>query len=130
MRHNIAGRKLGRTSEHRTAMFRNQLQSFIQHERIILTLPQAKELRRLAEKMITLGKKDTLHARRRARRMVPNRHLVQRLFDEVAPRFVDREGGYTRILKIGPRKGDGAEMAILQLVDYVFKPAGKKEKEK
>ncbi|HPR64756.1 MAG TPA: 50S ribosomal protein L17 [Thermoanaerobaculia bacterium] len=128
MRHNMAGRKLGRTTEHRKALFRNQLQSFFKHERIVLTLPQAKELRRLAERMITWGKKDSLHARRIVRRDIPDRQIVKRLFDEVAPRFVDRAGGYTRILKIGPRKGDGAEMAILQLVDYTFKVKEKKEK--
>jgi len=124
----MAGRKLGRTTEHRKALFRNQLQSFFKHERIVLTLPQAKELRRLAERMITWGKKDSLHARRIVRRDIPDRQIVKRLFDEVAPRFVDRAGGYTRILKIGPRKGDGAEMAILQLVDYTFKVKEKKEK--
>ena len=128
MRHNNAGRKLGRTSEHRKALFRNQLQSFFKHEQITVTLPKAKELRPLAEKMITWGKKDSLHARRMVRRWIPDRQIVKRLFDDVAPRFVDREGGYTRILKLGPRKGDGAEMAILQLVDYTFKTKEKKEK--
>jgi large subunit ribosomal protein L17 len=99
-------------------MFRNQLQSLVKHERITTTLPKAKELRPIFEKAVTQGKRGTLHARRRVRRWIPDRHLVQKLFDDIAPRFADRNGGYTRILKLGPRKGDGAEMAIIELVDY------------
>ncbi len=118
MRHAIRGRKLGRTTAHRLALFRNQLQSLVKHERITTTLPKAKELRPIFEKAVTQGKKGTLHARRRVRRMIPDRHLVQKLFDDIAPRMEDRNGGYTRILKLGPRKGDGAEMAIIELVDY------------
>ncbi len=118
MRHAVHGRKLGRTSAHRRAMFRNQLASLVEHERIITTLEKAKELRPIFEKNVTQGKKGTLHARRRVRRWLPNRHLVQKLFDDIAPRFADRPGGYTRITKLGPRKGDGAEMAVLELVDY------------
>ena len=118
MRHAVHGRKLGRTSAHRRAMFRNQLASLVEHERIITTLEKAKELRPIFEKTITQGKRGTLHARRRVRRWIPNRQLVQRLFDDIAPRFEDRQGGYTRITKLGPRKGDGAEMAVLELVDY------------
>ncbi len=118
MRHAVHGRKLGRTSAHRTAMFRNQLASLVEHERIITTLEKAKELRPIFEKNVTQGKRGTLHARRRVRRWIPNRHLVQKLFDDIAPRFADRPGGYTRITKLGPRKGDGAEMAVLELVDY------------
>jgi len=118
MRHAIRGRKLGRTTSHRWAMFRNQLQSLVKHERITTTLPKAKELRPIFEKAVTQGKRGTLHARRRVRRWIPDRHLVQKLFDDIAPRFADRNGGYTRILKLGPRKGDGAEMAIIELVDY------------
>ncbi len=118
MRHAVHGRKLGRTSAHRRALFRNQLASLVEHERIITTLEKAKEMRPIFEKAITQGKRGTLHARRRVRRMLPNRHLVKRLFDEIAPRFEDRQGGYTRIAKLGPRKGDGAEMAVLELVDY------------
>ena len=117
MRHNVHGRKLGRTSAHRTAMFRNQLASLIEHERIRTTLAKAKELRPLAEKMVTQGKKDTLHARRTVGRMIPDRGKVTKLFDEIAPRFADRPGGYTRITKLGPRKGDGAEMAVLEFVE-------------
>lgn len=118
MRHAVHGRKLGRTSAHRRAMFRNQLASLVEHERIITTLEKAKELRPIFEKTITQGKRGTLHARRRVRRWISNRQLVQRLFDDIAPRFEDRQGGYTRITKLGPRKGDGAEMAVLELVDY------------
>ncbi len=118
MRHAVHGRKLNRTSAHRRAMFRNQLAALVEHERIITTLEKAKEMRPIFEKTITQGKRGTLHARRRVRRMLPNRQLVQRLFDEIAPRFEDRQGGYTRITKLGPRKGDGAEMAVLELVDY------------
>ena len=117
MRHRVSGRKLGRTTSHRRAMFRNQLASFIEHERIRTTLHKAKELRPLAEKMITRGKQDTLHARRQVRRWVDDRSLVKKLFDEIAPRFAERPGGYTRIIKLGPRLGDAAEMAILELVE-------------
>jgi len=120
MRHAIRGRKLGRTSAHRTALFRNQLSELVRHERIVTTLPKAKELRPIFEKAVTQGKRGTLHARRRVRRWLPNRHLVQKLFDDIAPRMADRNGGYCRIVKLGPRKGDGAEMAVLQLVDYEF----------
>jgi len=118
MRHAMRGRKLGRTTAHRWALFRNQLQSLVKHERITTTLPKAKELRPIFEKAVTQGKRGTLHARRRVRRWIPDRHLVQKLFDDIAPRFADRNGGYTRILKLGPRQGDGAEMAIIELVDY------------
>ncbi len=118
MRHAVHGRKLNRTSAHRRAMFRNQLAALVEHERIITTLQKAKEMRPIFEKTITQGKRGTLHARRRVRRMLPDRKLVQRLFDDIAPRFEDRSGGYTRIMKLGPRKGDGAEMAVLELVDY------------
>ncbi|MFQ5524922.1 MAG: 50S ribosomal protein L17 [Thermoanaerobaculia bacterium] len=117
MRHGIQGRKLNRTTAHRKALFRNQLASLIQSEQIRTTLAKAKELRPVAEKMITHGKKDTVHARRMVRQWVPNRTHVRKLFDEIAPRFADRAGGYTRITKLGPRKGDGAEMAILELVE-------------
>ena len=117
MRHNVHGRKLGRTSAHRTAMFRNQLASLIEHERIRTTLAKAKELRPLAERMVTQGKKDTLHARRLVGRLVPDRGKITKLFGEIAPRFAERQGGYTRIIKLGPRRGDGAEMAQLEFVE-------------
>jgi large subunit ribosomal protein L17 len=132
MRHRVSGRKLGRTSSHRRAMFRNQLASFIEHERIRTTLHKAKELRPLAEKMITQGKRDSLHARRLVRRWVDDRSLIKKLFDEIAPRFAERPGGYTRIIKLGPRLGDAAEMAILELVEKSEEaaPEPKKAKDK
>lgn len=117
MRHRVSGRKLGRTTSHRRAMFRNQLASLIEHERIRTTLHKARELRPLAEKMITQGKRDSLHARRLVRRWVEDRTLIKKLFDDIAPRFAERPGGYTRIVKLGPRLGDAAEMAILELVE-------------
>lgn len=117
MRHNMHGRKLGRTTAHRKAMFRNQLSSFVEWERIKTTLHKAKELRPLAEKMITQGKRGSVHARRQVRRWIPDRRLVRKLFDDIAPRFAERPGGYTRIVKLGPRLGDGAEMALLELVE-------------
>jgi large subunit ribosomal protein L17 len=117
MRHGYANRKLGRTSSHRNAMFRNQLASLIESERIITTLPKAKELRPLAEKLITLAKNDTVHARRQAAKQVPDDALIAKLFDTLGPRFSTRPGGYTRIMKLGARRGDAAEMAILELVE-------------
>jgi large subunit ribosomal protein L17 len=124
MRHLVKGRKLGRTSSHREALFRNQLQSLMDHERIITTLPKAKELRPLAERVITRGKQGTVHARRWALRWLLRRDLVKKLFDDIAPRFSERPGGYLRIVKLGPRQGDGAEMAVIEMVDRVA-PAGK-----
>jgi large subunit ribosomal protein L17 len=129
MRHNRAGRKLGRVSEHRRALFRNQLLSLMQHERIITTLPKAKELRPIAERMVTLGRKNTVHARRLAARWIADREVIKKLFSEIAPRFANRPGGYTRIVKLGPRKGDGAELAILEFVDYKLPEAAKEKKE-
>jgi large subunit ribosomal protein L17 len=114
----MANRKLGRTSGHRAALFRNQLSSVLQHERIVTTLIKAKELRPIVEKMITLGKSDSVHNRRQAARTVADNSLVQKLFTDISPRFSTRPGGYTRIIKLGPRRGDGAEMAILEFVDY------------
>ena len=118
MRHQMAYRKLGRTSAHRAAMFRNQLASMIDHQRIITTLVKAKELRPLIEKLVTLGKNDSVHARRIAERQVPDDQLVAKLFTQISPRFTERPGGYTRIIKLGPRRGDATEMAILEFVDY------------
>jgi len=117
MRHGNANRKLGRTSSHRNAMFRNQLASLIASERIVTTLPKAKELRPIAEKLITLAKNDSVHARRQAARQVPDDALIAKLFDTIGPRFSTRPGGYTRIMKLGARRGDAAEMAILELVE-------------
>lgn len=117
MRHGMVNRKLGRTSSHRNAMFRNQLASLIESERIITTLPKAKELRPIAEKLITLAKNDSVHNRRQAFRQVANDELIAKLFDTLGPRFSTRPGGYTRIMKLGARRGDAAEMAILELVE-------------
>ncbi len=117
MRHNVHGRKLGRTSSHRIAMFRNQLTSLVRHGRIRTTLAKAKALRPVAERVVTKGREDTVHARRQVRRWLPDRTDVKKLFDEISPRFATRPGGYTRIVKLGPRKGDAAEMAILEFVD-------------
>jgi large subunit ribosomal protein L17 len=118
MRHGMANRKLGRTSSHRRAMFRNQLASMIESERIVTTLIKAKELRPLIERMVTLGKNDSVHARRIAARTLHEDEAVKKLFTVISPRFAERPGGYTRIVKLGPRRGDNAEMAILEFVDY------------
>jgi large subunit ribosomal protein L17 len=117
MRHRVKGRKLGRSPAHRKALFRNQLASLVREERIKTTLHKAKELRPIAEKVVTQGKRDTLHARRQVNRWLPERQLVKKVFDDIAPRFRDRPGGYTRIVKLGPRRGDGAEMAVIEFVE-------------
>lgn len=118
MRHGMTNRKLGRTSSHRLAMFRNQLASLIQNERIITTLPKAKELRPQIERLITLAKNDSVHGRRNASRQLSDDAAVSKLFGTLGPRFSDRPGGYTRIIKLGSRRGDAAEMAILEFVGY------------
>lgn len=118
MRHAMRGRKLGRTASHRIALFRNQLASLVDKERIITTLPKAKELRPIAERVITQTKRNTVHARRMAGRWIADRDLLKKLFDEIGPRMSDRPGGYLRIVKLGHRQGDGAELAILELVDF------------
>jgi large subunit ribosomal protein L17 len=120
MQHNRAGRKLRRTTAHRLAMFSNQLDSLMNHERIQTTLSKAKELRPLAERLITRAKKDDVAARRHVARWIPDRTTIKRVFETIAPRFVDRPGGYTRILRLGARKGDAAEAAILEFVDFKF----------
>ena len=117
MRHRKKGRALSRTSSHRKAMLRNMATSLIVHERIRTTVAKAKELRPVVEKLITLGRTDDVHSRRQARRMIEDRAALQKLFDEIGPRFRERPGGYTRILKLGTRKGDGAEVAIIELTD-------------
>ena len=128
MQHNRAGRKLRRTTPHRLAMFSNQLASLMTHERIQTTLAKAKELRPLAERLITTAKDDGVAARRRVLRWIPDRATVKKVFEKLAPRFVDRPGGYTRILKLGARRGDAAEAAILEFVDYKFEPKEKAPK--
>jgi len=117
VRHKIAGRKLSRPTAHRMLMLRGMVTDLLRHESIQTTEPKAKEVRRLAEKLITRGKKGTLHQRRMAAAFLTDDSIVKKLFDEIGPRFEDRPGGYTRILKIGLRKGDAAPMAMLELVD-------------
>ena len=130
MRHRVSGRKLSRHTQHRELMFRNMVVSLLTHERIKTTLPKAKELRSWAEKIITLGKRDTLAARRQAASYLMTPAVTQKLFSEIAPKFADRAGGYTRIIPAGIRVGDGAKVAILELVGYEFKKKEKKEKTK
>ena len=117
MRHRMSGRKLNRTSSHRKAMFSNMVTSLLDHEQITTTLPKAKELRRIADKMITLGKRGDLHARRQALSVIKDTEVVGKLFSSLAERYKERNGGYTRVLKAGNRYGDCAPMAVLELVD-------------
>ena len=117
MRHRVAGRKLGRTSSHRKALFRTMVTEFFENERMITTVPKAKELRSIAEKMITMGKKESLHTRRQALAYIRKKAVVFKLFDSLGPRFADRNGGYTRIIRLGRRVGDNAELALLEFVD-------------
>ncbi len=119
MRHRAHGRKLGRTSSHRKAMFRNQLTALFTHERIITTVAKAKDLRPQAERMVTLAKAGTLANRRHIGRSISDSDVVRKLFDDIAPRFSDRPGGYTRIMRLGRRRGDAAELAIIEFVDFV-----------
>jgi len=127
MRHQKAGRKLGRTTSHKEAMLRNMVTSFFKHEKITTTDIKAKELRRVAEKMITLGKNASLHARRQAASVVRERGVVKKLFEEISPRYKDRAGGYTRIIKAGFRVGDNAPLAVIELIPQEVK---KEEKPK
>ena len=117
MRHLKHGRKLGRTTAHRKALLRNLATALLEHERIITTEPKAKELRRVADKLVTLGKRGSLHARRQALQTVHSTTVVQKLFNDIAPRFAERQGGYTRILRLGYRSGDAAAMVVIELVD-------------
>jgi large subunit ribosomal protein L17 len=117
MRHGVAGRKLGVTSTHRAAMFRNMAVALLKHEQITTTLPKAKELRPVAEKLITLGKRGGLHARRQAFAQLRDDVIVRKLFEDLAPRYKARPGGYCRVLKAGMRYGDAADMAVIELVD-------------
>ena len=117
MRHGMSGRKLNRTSSHRKAMFANMVVALLKHEQIKTTLPKAKDLRPIAEKIITLGKSGTLHDRRRAFAMLRDDAIVAKLFSVIAERYKDRKGGYTRVLKAGFRYGDSAPMAVIELVD-------------
>ena len=117
MRHRQSGRKLNRTSSHRKSLFKNMAQALLKHEQIVTTLPKAKELKRVVEKLITLGKKGTLHSRRLAFNQIRDKDMVSKLFDNLAKRYLDRKGGYTRVLKAGFRYGDSAPMAVIELVD-------------
>jgi large subunit ribosomal protein L17 len=117
MNHRVANRKLGRPSDHRRALLRNQVRSLLIHDRIVTTVTRAKETRRIAEKLITTAKEDSMHARRQARRMLNDEDLVKFLFDKIAPRYHDRQGGYTRLVRVGVRRGDASEIAMLELVD-------------
>jgi len=133
MKHRVVGRRLDRTTEHRTAMMRNLVTSLFRHERIKTTTPKAKELKRFADKFITLAKSGTPHARRQAHRDVRDVEVLNKLFDTLGPRFKGRAGGYTRIVRVGRRAGDAAEMAMIELVDRVpetkaEEPEAKKKK--
>lgn len=136
MRHNVGHRKLGRVTEHRLALLRNQATALLRHEHIRTTLPKAKELRPFVERLITLAKRGvaageanarTLHARRQVLKEVQDREVVSKLFDTLAPRFAERPGGYTRIMKEGFRRGDAAEVALMELVGSEFDPTVKQE---
>lgn len=118
MRHRVAGRHLGRPTDHRLAMYRNLVTDLVTHERITTTEAKAKEIRPMAEKMVTLARRGDLHARRQAMRFILREAAVRHLFDDIGPRMKDRPGGYLRITKLEPRKGDGAKMAVIEFVDY------------
>jgi large subunit ribosomal protein L17 len=134
MRHRVAGKKLGRKTPHRISMFRNMVTSLLDKERVRTTLDRAKAVRPIAERMITLGKRESLHARRQALAYIKDPAVVAKLFETLAPRFSQRPGGYTRIIRLGFRDGDGAQMAYLELIGSEFKPKkgeeGKKGKSK
>src|SRR6187551_3922412 len=138
MRHNVAYRKLGRVTEHRIAMLRNQAISLLRHERIETTMPKAKELRPFVERLITIAKRGvaagdangkSLHARRLVLAELPDKAVVGKLFESIAPRYAERPGGYTRILRVGFRRGDSAEVAQVELVGSEYNPAARTEKE-
>lgn len=122
MRHNKSGRRLGRNSSHRSAMLRNMVTSLLDHEKITTTDARAKEVRKLAERMISLGKRGDLHARRQALQVIRDRTVVGKLFEMIGPRYTDRPGGYTRIIKMGNRAGDNASLSIIELVEEEFTP--------
>jgi len=130
MRHLKSGRKLNRNSSHRHAMFRNMVTSLLLHEHLHTTDAKAKELRRFAERMITLGKRGTLHARRQALSFVRSRQVVAKLFDDIAPRFSERPGGYTRITKIGTRRGDAAPISLIELTERGDRALSEAEKKR
>jgi large subunit ribosomal protein L17 len=136
MRHRVAHRKLGRVTEHRIAMLRNQATSLLRHEHLVTTVPRAKELRPFVERLITIAKRavvdgsaaKALTARREILRDIPDRDVVTKLFTEIAPRYASRPGGYTRLLRIGYRQGDSADMALVELLGFEFDPKAKTDK--
>ena len=128
MRHGNSGRRLGRTTSHREAMFRNLVTSFLNHEKITTTDAKAKEIRSVAEKMITLGKRGDLHSLRLAASYIREKSIVTKLFSTIAPRYKDRAGGYTRIIKLGNRQGDAAPVSIIELVEEEMKPKKARQK--
>ncbi len=130
MRHHVQKRYLRRNSAHRRALLRNLVTSIIDKERLRTTLAKAKAAKPIAEKMITLAKRNTLHARRQAAAYIMQESVVKKLFETIGPRFTERPGGYTRIVKLSPRAGDGADMAMLELIGSEFKPKTKKKKDK
>ena len=130
MKHRVAGRRLDRTTEHRTAMFKNMVTSLLRHERIVTTTPKAKELRRIADRIITLGKRGTPHARRQAHRSVRDVEVLDKLFGSIAQRFQARPGGYTRLTRVARRIGDAAEMALVELTELAPAEAPEKKAEK
>ena len=128
MRHRVAGKKLGRKTAHRLMMFRNMVTSLLDKESVQTTVDRAKAVRPIAEKIITLGKRDSLHARRQALAFVKDPAVVSKLFSTLAPRFAQRPGGYTRIIKLDFRPGDGAQKAIIELVGSEYKPSKKESR--
>jgi len=132
MKHRVVGRRLDRTTEHRTAMLKNMVTSLLRHERIVTTTPKAKELKRYAEKVISLAKRGTPHARRLAHVQVRDVEVLNKLFDTIGPRFGARPGGYTRLVRVGRRTGDNAEMAVIELVERtpVAEPEAADDKKK
>jgi large subunit ribosomal protein L17 len=133
MRHGVAGVKLGRSPAHRRALFRNLVTALLEHEAVRTTDAKAKELRRWGDRMITLGKSGSLHARRRAASIIQSQKVVKKLFDEIAPRYESRNGGYTRVIKLGPRHGDAAPLSLVELVERAGAAAettGKEKKKK
>jgi large subunit ribosomal protein L17 len=130
MRHGNAHRKLNRKAEHRRAMFANMAASLIRHEQIVTTLPKAKDLRPIVEKLVTLGKRGDLHARRQAIAEMRDVAMVKKLFDVIGPRYKDRNGGYTRVLKAGYRYGDSAAVAVIEFVDRDLDAKGKEDRER
>jgi large subunit ribosomal protein L17 len=125
MHHNYSGRRLGRKPDHRAHMMRNMVTSFFEHESITTTVTRAKELRKLVDRMITLGKRGELHARRQALQVIRDEKVVAKLFELIAPRYQNRPGGYTRIIKLNNRQGDNAPMSIIELVEEEFTPKQK-----